>query len=90
MAKKRTYRRIDVKMPEYDCDVMLNFPSGKRVMIQSRPSNADVNYNGSLDVCLPDNQVVTNWIGDSMEAAPKWSRGGAHERLAKQLVMEIP
>ena len=57
--------------------------------IQARPSNADVNYNGSLDIILPDDQCVTNWKGDDMEAAPG-IKGQAHTRKAKQLVTELP
>jgi hypothetical protein len=88
----RTYEEINVVLPEHDCDVTLHFPSGKTVQVQCRPSNADDGYNGSLDFILPDNMVVTNWYGDHMKEAPAASNHpkGGHERLAKQLVTELP
>lgn len=79
-----------VKVPKCDCDIVLEFPCGKELTIQCRPSNADRNYNGSLDIILPENDVVTCWIGDDMKDAPKAKGCRAHERLAKQLVMELP
>ena len=81
-----------VVMPNHDCDVVLEFPGGDRVVIQARPSNADVDYNGSLDFILPGNQGVTCWVGDDLEPAPQLNPGKArqHERIAKQLAMELP
>ena len=87
---KRKFKEIKVKIPQFDCDVTLIFPSGKEVVIQARPSNADVNYNGSLDIILPDNQVVTNWWGDDMQPAVPSEGCSACDLLAKQLVTELP
>lgn len=86
MAKFKT---IKVEMPLHDCDVEVIFPGGKTVTIQARPSNADVNYNGSLDIILPDDQHVTNWQGDDMTPA-KGVKGEPHTRIAKQLVTDLP
>jgi len=77
-----------IKVPNHDCDLVLVFPSGKEITIQARPSNADVDYNGSLDIILPEDQVVTNWKGDNMEPAPASKLPQC--RKAKQLVMELP
>jgi hypothetical protein len=88
------FSNIEVDVPQYDCDITLKFPSGKVIVIQARPSNAEADYNGSLDFILPENMGVTNWIGDDMEPAPMVDDGvvsGAdHYRLAKQLVIELP
>lgn len=81
------FKTIQVEMPHHDCDVLLTFPSGKTVIIQVRPSNADINYNGSLDIILPNDQLVTNWQGD-MSPAPAARQD--HTRKAKQLVTELP
>jgi hypothetical protein len=78
-----------VKIPANDHDVHIIFPNGKEITIQVRPSNADVNYNGSLDIVLPENQAVTMWYGDDMEPAPQLP-GHPEIRSAKQLVMEMP
>jgi hypothetical protein len=78
-----------VVAPDHDFDVVIKFPGGKNLTIQARPSNADINYNGSLDIILPDDDNVTCWRGDDME--PSVQVGNRPEvRLAKQLVMELP
>lgn len=82
------FRRV--LMPKEDCDIVLVFPGNEELVIQARPSNADNGYNGSLDIILPTEDVVTNWQGEDMEPAPQWHQGGAHERLAKQLSTELP
>jgi hypothetical protein len=43
MAKYK-FKSKRVKIPNHDFDVILVFPSGKEVHIQSRPSNADEDY----------------------------------------------
>lgn len=73
---------IEVDIPDSDFDVNLRFPSGEIVVIQVRPSNADKNYAGSLDIILPRNQSVCTFYGDDM-SPPKGS-------LVKQIVTEIP
>jgi len=80
-----------VEMPENDCDVILVFPSGKEITIQSRPSYADGDYAGSLDIILPECTCVICWKGDNMEPAPE-ANGPEfpHERMAKQLIIELP
>lgn len=86
------FKTIRVELPKHDADVEIVFPGGKIVLVQARPSNADEGYNGSLDICLPDNTLVSNWHGDHMESAPPASDNplGSHERIAKQLVIELP
>ncbi len=83
------FKTINVNLPNHDCDVILKFPFGQVVYIQARPSNADVNYNGSLDIILPQDTAVTNWQGDDMQPA-KQTKGHPERRIAKQLVIELP
>jgi|GEM_PF-5610523 len=91
-----------VELPRWDADVIIVFPGGEEMVIQARPSNADVNHNGSLDIILPTDQVVTAWKGDDMEHAParavfakitypeREDREMDHVRVAKQLAMNLP
>lgn len=81
---KFTERRI--KMPKHDADVVLVFPGGQELLIQARPSNADGDYPGSLDIVLPDDQAVTNWKGDDMANAPQVRGGRAHEPRQKSTI----
>ena len=81
-----TKQRIEV--PSHDHDIILVMPNGKEVTLQLRPSNADVDYNGSFDLILPENQAVTCWQGDDMVAAPAGEY--EHIRVGKQFVMELP
>lgn len=83
------FTETKVKVPEHDSDVILQLPNGKEITIQFRPSNADTNYPGSLDIILPDNEDVTCWEGDDMKPAKK-SGPQAHCRFAKQLMMTLP
>lgn len=78
-----------IEVPENDCDITLRFPSGKEVVIQSRPSNADGDYLGSLDFILPENQLVTCWVGNDMKSAPAPNQERQHERLTKQIVTNL-
>ncbi len=84
------FEEYEFVAPEHDFDVTIVFPSGKKVTIQARPSNADVNYNGSLDIILPKNQAVTNWSGDDMLPAKAVSKKSPEIRIAKQLVTDLP
>jgi len=83
------FKEINVNVPKHDCDVVITFPGGETLTVQLRPSNADVNYNGSLDIILPRDQWVTNWEGDDMQPA-KGARRQACTRYAKQLVTDLP
>jgi hypothetical protein len=80
---------IKVVMPDRDVDIMLCF-GGQIVVIQARPTNAEENYHGSLDVILPEPKLVTNLVGESMKASYAPNKGRPHERYADQLVMELP
>jgi hypothetical protein len=84
------FQEIRVDLPQHDADVVIVFPGGKELTVQARPSNADVNYNGSLDIILPDDQLVTAWQGDDMEDSVAPVEGRQHERRAKQLVTDLP
>lgn len=75
--------------PKGDFDLTIVFPNGKELLIQARPSNADVDYLGSLDIIFPDNQAITCWEGDNMKPA-KGVRGAPEGRIAKQIVTELP
>jgi hypothetical protein len=76
---------------ECHCDVILQFPSGKEIVIQSRPSNGDGDkYNGSLDIILPYNMNVVCWEGDKMTPSKASHPDLPEMRFAKQLVAEIP
>lgn len=85
---QETYRQIIVDVPKIDCDVMIKLPGGVDwIQVQLRPSNADTNYNGSLDVILPRDQAVTCWSGDSMR--PSQPTDDPNTRIGKQLVTEL-
>jgi hypothetical protein len=79
-----------ITIPDQDNDVVLVFPNGKEVHIQIRPSNADVNYNGSLDICLPDQNMMTAWSDMDLTASPCGKDGQEHIRLVQQIALEIP
>ena len=79
-----------ITIPDGDNDVILVFPNGKEIHIQIRPSNADVNYNGSLDICLPDQNIMTAWSDMDLTAAPCGKDGKEHIRLVQQIALEIP
>jgi len=84
-----TFEEKVIIAPDHDFDVVIKFPGDKDVVIQARPSNADIDYNGSLDIILPDNGNVTCWEGDDMK--PSRQVGNQPEtRWTKQLVMELP
>jgi hypothetical protein len=85
---KRPFKTIRVEMPVHDADVVVVFPGGAEVLIQARPSNADVNYNGSLDIILPDDQVCVCSVGDDMEPAPEVGR--PNQRKMKQIWTDLP
>lgn len=76
-----------------DCDVRIVFPGGKELLIEIRPSNAEEDYNGSLDIILPGNTCVEcyKWSDVYKPAKPiNDNRHQQHIRIAKQLVAELP
>jgi hypothetical protein len=79
-----------VKMPKHDSDVELIFPGGQKIVIQARPSNADKNYNGSLDIILPKDDDICIWEGNDMQPSKMGITGEQHERVGKQIVIELP
>lgn len=84
------FSEIRVRVPRHDADVVIVFPGGKEICIQSRPSNADAEYNGSLDIVLPENREVTTWKNDDMEPSETIREERQHERYMKQIAMELP
>ena len=90
MTDIHLWSEVNVQVPDHDCDIHIKLTNGKTVTVQLRPSNADVNYNGSLDIILPEDTVVTCWEGDDMQAAKAVSARRQHERMTKQLVLELP
>lgn len=79
---------ICVRVPTHDCDIVLSFSCGKELLIQCRPSNADINYEGSLDIILPNDQPVACYKGDDLQVSSEFH--APHIRVAKQLVLELP
>lgn len=79
-----------ISIPDGDNDVILVFPNGKEIHIQIRPSNADTNYNGSLDICLPEPATVTTWQDMDLTDSTRTLAGREHIRTVQQLSMEIP
>jgi hypothetical protein len=85
-----TFQEIKVEVPPTDCDIILQLPGGETVTVQCRPSNADVNYNGSLDIILPTNQHVECYMDDDLVSAPQADADRPNVRLAKQIVTGLP
>lgn len=83
------FKEIRVVAPIHDADVIIELPGGEEITVQLRPSNADENYNGSLDVILPHDTSVVCWKGDDMEDSPQ-DGNKPNCRIAKQLVCELP
>lgn len=79
-----------IHLPEADCDIVLVFPNGEELELQHRPSNADVDYNGSFDIILPHNTPVFTYLGDNLEPSKCAYVGQEHMRRCKQIVFAIP
>lgn len=86
-CQNHNWRELVVNAPPNDCDIVIIMPGGSRIVLQLRPSNAEEDYNGSLDILLPRNQWVSCFQGDNLHPATT-SVGG--ELFAKQLVTELP
>jgi hypothetical protein len=84
------FSNLRICIPTHDCDVAIELPGGKEITLQFRPSNADVHYNGSLDIILPDNDIVSCFEGDDLKKAETPENCRPHEKLAKQLVCTLP
>ena len=80
---KYEYGETLLQLPDHDFDINLRLPNGQLVALQWRIESP------SMDVVLPENLSVVNWIGDDMEPAPKVKDCPAHIRQAKQLVIEF-
>lgn len=83
-------QELVINLPKDDADVTLVFPGGEKLVVQARPSNADGNYNGSLDVILPDDSLVTVFRGDDLDKSEAPDASRPHERVGKQIVSELP
>ena len=79
---------IHQEAPDHDCDFIINFPGGKQLVIQLRPSNAALDYNGSLDVILPYSMNIGCYKGDDLEEADVL--GQPNHLFAKQIIAELP
>lgn len=87
----RKFATVIVDVPVTDCDVRLRFPGGKEeLVVQCRPSNADVGYNGSLDVYLTTPQRVASYRDGELTPTVPAHPLRQHERVTQQLVMELP
>lgn len=81
---------IVVPVPVGDHDIVLKFPNERELRVQLRPSNADIGYNGSLDIILDRDELVCCWAGDDMQPSKAPDETRQHERRSKQLVMTLP
>lgn len=75
-------------LTDEDANINLVLPNGKLIQLQYRVEGQ------SIDVVLPTNLRVTNWIGDDMQPAPAVHPLGTshpidHCRTAKQLVIDL-
>lgn len=87
-TKQLTTNTIHVD-PSHDSDIILSFASGQQIIIQSRPSNADGPYNGSLDIILPHPTHATSWRDDDLN--PSIAIGNRQNcRTTKQIMVELP
>ena len=84
------FKEIRVELPTIDADVVIVFPGGKEMVVQARPSNAEENYNGSLDIILPEDQLVLVWKGDDMEPSEAPYPDSQESRIGKQFVTNLP
>jgi hypothetical protein len=93
------FSEFRIPVPKHDADVIIVLPGGKEIKVQLRPSNADVHeddrgkpvpYNGSLDLILPDDDLVMVYEGDDMQPSDAPDADLPHARTAKQLVTELP
>lgn len=82
------FTEIHQEAPDHDCDFIINFPGGKQLVIQLRPSNADEDYNGSLDFILPYNMNIVCFKGDDLQVADVVV--SPNNLFAKQIVAELP
>lgn len=84
------FKEITVDLPPHDCDVLIKFPDGQVLTVQARPGNAAENYNGSLDIILPKQQLVATYAGDDLAKSAARDQARPHERFAKQIVTDLP
>lgn len=73
---------VAIAIPANDTDIDLQLPDGSSILIQFRPES------NTVDVCLPQNMRVINWIGNQMKPAPKIGLG--HVRNCGQLCIALP
>lgn len=84
-GSKYKFSEGTVQLPAHDTDINVKLPSGKLIQLQFRVESP------SIDVCLPYECGVTNWIGEDMTPAPPAGVGKkqAHMRLCNQLVIDL-
>lgn len=78
-----------VKLDNYDCNVVIEWPNGHCVTLQIRSSNAYEKYAGSLDILLPKDMPVVTWKGDDMAPSVATSKKHPEERVMKQMVVSM-
>lgn len=86
MSKKicgRTYSDVRVQLAPNDTDVIVKFPNGKEVNLQFRVEGP------SIDINLPENLYVYNWLGSDMKPAKKAPKSGQEVRMADQLCIPL-
>ena len=82
MTDQYTISDFAIPIPTNDSDIALHLPDGSEIVIQFRTES------NSVDICLPQNMQVINWIGQEMKPAPKIGLG--HVRNCGQLCIELP
>ncbi len=76
--------RSTINLPaDESTDIRLVFPNGQVIELQYRLEAP------SIDVCMPEELMVTAWQGDHMEPA-RSAFDAEHVRFAKQLVLDFP
>ena len=76
---------VEINIPAHDTDIDLTLPNGDRIVLQFRLES------NTLDVLLPQNLEVHNWLGSDMTPAPKVARNKfQHIRRCDQLCVQLP
>ena len=77
------HKDIHIKIPKYDSNVNIELPDGNILLLQFRPSNADIDTRGSFDIILPKRQDIVIYKSDSLTKPVFVNR-------VKQITTELP